>query len=261
MRSKPAVALTMNVHEPDERLVSLAETQLPMLADCHAAMAAFCSHETHPAILALLRHFGVLVAMDAKASAGMSHMGGVRRGALRVGLQASTSHLLFCDFDRALHWASTFPEELVDVITDIPLYDLLILGRTERAWQTYPPFQGETERLFNRVFALQTDHEWDIGAGARGVSRPAAESLLQLSEEPTVGADAEWPLILLREGGYLLGYRPCEGLEFETADRFKQEIEMAGGYQSWESQMNADTQAVGFSSGSGFDGDRGRCPL
>lgn len=118
-------------------------------------------------------------------------------------------------------------------------YDLLILGRTERAWGTHCRYQGETERLFNRVIALVAGKEWDTGAGARGVSRRAAESLLELAQEPTVGPDAEWPLLLTRDEGYLLGHRLCEGLEFETADCFRPEIEAVGGHGAWQAHINA----------------------
>ncbi|NIV34750.1 MAG: hypothetical protein GWN58_36420 [Anaerolineae bacterium] len=37
-----------------------------------------------------------------------------------------------------------------------------------------------------------------------------------------------------------MGFRACEGLEFETADRFGAEIEAAGGYDAWEAEMSAD---------------------
>jgi hypothetical protein len=87
---------------------------------------------------------------------------------------------------------------LETVVAAIPNYDLLVLGRTERAWATHPPHQAETEPLFNRVFHLATGLPWDIGAGSRGLSRRAAELLLSISREPTVGVDAEWPLLLLK---------------------------------------------------------------
>jgi hypothetical protein len=79
-----------------------------------------------------------------------------------------------------------------------------------------------------------------VGAGSRGFSRRGAEKLLELSQEPTVGIDAEWPLLLLGQEGFSVGFRACEGLEFETADRFATEIEAAGGYTAWEAEMSAD---------------------
>lgn len=240
MGTKQSVALALTVHQPDGRLAALTAAQLPVLHARYSALAAFCSGTTDACILGLLRQHGVLVEVEKGAPAGMKRIGATRRSTIRLGLSTGCAHLQMCDFDRALHWAARFPEELEAVIADIPNYDLVVLGRTARAWATHPPYQRETEPLFNRVFALVTGFSWDIGAGSRGLSRRAVETLLHTSEEMTVGVDAEWPLLLLRHEGLRLGYRPCEGLEFETADRYGHEIEAAGSYQAWEDQMASD---------------------
>ncbi len=246
MRSETAVALAVTAHQPDERLASMVETHLPVLMSCYTSVAAFCSQETHPSILALLRLRGVVVHIDSEMSAGIQRIGDVRRHTIRVGLEAGTSHLQMCDFDRAIHWVARYPQELKAVIDDIPNYDLLVLGRTDRAWATHPPYQAETEPLFNRVFDLVTGLPWDVGAGSRGLSRRAAELLLRVSEERGVGVDAEWPLIMLKQKGHAVGHRLCEGLEFETADRFGAEIEAAGSYEAWEAQVSADPMQWAF---------------
>jgi len=230
----------MTFHERDDRLVSLAEAQLPRLAARYAALVAHCSRGTHPALLAALRRCGAAVYLDSTEAAGIQQLGLIRRETLRAGLSAGTSHLQLCDFDRAIHWSACYPDEMDAVVADIPSYDLLVLGRTERAWATHPPYQAETEPLFNKAFALASGRPWDIGAGSRGLSRRAAAMLVETSQEPTVGVDAEWPLLVLRRDELTVGYRACEGLEFETADRFGAEIEAAGSYAAWETQMSAD---------------------
>ena len=240
MASPPPVTLALTVHQPNERLVPLIEEHLSGLVARYAAATAFCSPETRPAILDLLRRQGVAVRVSDVGAGGIYDIGRVRRETIRLGLQANTSHLQMCDFDRALHWSACQPQELERVIALIPGYDLLVLGRTERAWRSHPPYQAETEPLFNKVFALVSGRSWDVGAGSRGLSRRAAETLLHVSTEETVGVDAEWPLLLLNREGFAVGHRPCEGLEFETADRFGAEIEAAGGYPDWEARMSAD---------------------
>lgn len=55
-----------------------------------------------------------------------------------------------------------------------------------------------------------------------------------------MGIDAEWPLLFLERDSFCVGFRACEGLGFETADRFGPEIEAAGGYSAWEAQVSAD---------------------
>ena len=246
MESRSSVTLVATVHQPDERLASLAEAQLPELAARYAALTAFCSESTHTTILDLLRRHGVSVRVDDRPSGGIDQIGRVRRQALRSGLEAGTPHLQMCDFDRALHWAAHYPQELEAVLAGITGYDLLVLGRTERAWATHPPYQADTEPLFNKVFALVTGLSWDVGAGSRGFSRRGAEKLLTLSREPTIGIDAEWPLLLLGRDGFTVGFRACEGLEFETADGFGAEIEAAGSYDAWEAEMSADPARWAF---------------
>lgn len=239
MSTGSSVALAVTVHQPDERLAGVIETFLPALAARYAALVAFCSCETHPTVLSLLEHQGAAVRVNDRPASSIHGIGPVRRATIRLGLEAGTTHLQMCDFDRALHWAAHWPEEMTSVVDDTSHYDLLVLGRTERAWATHPPYQTETEPLFNKVFALATGQPWDVGAGSRGLSRRAAELLLEISQEMTVGIDAEWPLLLMHREGFRVGHRRCEGLEFETADRFGPEIAAAGGYRAWEAQMSA----------------------
>lgn len=230
----------MTVHQTDERLAGLAQAQLPELVTRYAALTALCSQGTHPTIVDLLRWQGALLETDDSEPSGIHGIGEVRRKTIELGLRSGTTHLQMLDFDRAIHWVAHYPQELEAVIADLCKYDLLVLGRTARAWATYPPYQTETEPLFNRVFALVSGLTWDVGAGSRGLSRRAAETLLEISQELTVGIDAEWPLLLLGRDEFRVGQRLCEGLEFETADRFGPEIESAGGYQAWESQTSVD---------------------
>jgi hypothetical protein len=234
------VGLVVTAHEPDGRLLDLAGVQLPALVPRYASMTAFCSGSTHRSMLKLLRDSGVRVQVDNVPTAGIDQIGQVRRKTLRAGVQSGTSHLQLCDFDRALHWVAHYPDELDAVIAEIPNYDLVVLGRTARAWATHPPYQADTEPLFNKVFALVSGLPWDVGAGSRGLSRRAAETLLTLSEEPTIGIDAEWPLLLMAQDNVRVGYRACEGLEFETADRFGPEIKAAGSYEAWEAKRSAN---------------------
>jgi hypothetical protein len=240
MSPEPSVALVVTVHDPGQRLVGMIDAHLPALAARYTVVSAYCSRTTSPTVLDLLRAHYIQVVVDGNEPSGIEGVGAVRREAVRAGLRAGTTHLQLCDFDRALHWVAHYPAELEAVLAEIPSYDLLVLGRTARAWATHPPYQAETEPLFNKIFGLVSGLDWDVGAGSRGLSRQGAETLLALSQDDSVGTDAEWPLLLLRQPGFRVGQRLCEGLEFETADSFGPEIEAAGSYAAWEARMNAD---------------------
>jgi hypothetical protein len=234
------VALAMTVHQPDGGLQALAEAVLPALLRRYAAACALCSTQTFAPLVRLLRQQGVRVELSEPAVAGVEGLGHTKRASLRLGLLTGVDHVHVCDFDRALHWAAHYPDELDEVLALGQGADYLVLGRTGRAWNSHPAYQRHTEELFNRVYALITGQPWDIGAGSRMVSRQAASLLLERSEEPSVGIDAEWPLLVGAEPGLRLEYRECEGLEFETADRHRTEIEAAGGYEAWLRALESD---------------------
>ncbi|MDQ2997101.1 MAG: hypothetical protein M3R61_08615, partial [Chloroflexota bacterium] len=102
--------------------------------------------------------------------------------------------------------------------------------------------QRDTEAIANTVYASVSGHTWDVTAAARGLSQRAAAAILAGCDEPSVGTDLAWPLFLQRRGGFTIGYCPTEGLEFETADRYGDQVAAAGGLEAWIAQLDADPQ-------------------
>ena len=233
MPHRCSVTLVATVHQPTDALDELTRTTLPQLQALYGALVFLCTKTTSADTLALLRASGATVHHERQQPVNLGGIGRVRRRALRLGLTTGCDHVHLCDFDRLLHWAAHYPDELRQVVGEIANYDLLILGRTERAFATHPPYQVETERLANLVFSKVYGQERDITSGSRGLSRRAAELLLSHSREKGAGVDAEWPLIVSRFPELRLSYILCEGLEFETADRHQAEIAQAGGLERW----------------------------
>ena len=90
------------------------------------------------------------------------------------------------------------------------------------------------------MFATVSGHAWDVTAATRGLSRRAAEAILAGCPDKEVSTDVSWPLFLEREGGFSLGYMATEGMEFETADRYSDEIAQAGGLARWLARLDAE---------------------
>jgi len=237
-----SVHLVATAHDPQNRLAPLVRQHLPAMLGLYTGVSLLLSHAASSEAEALLRELGATVARDGDAPESGAYLGRKRRQALRLGLDAGAAHLHLCDLDRALHWMDRCPDELEQTAAAIPDYDLLVIGRTSRAFETHPPYQTQTEALANLVFGLALGRAMDITAGSRGLSRRAAEYLLAHSQEPGVGVDAEWPLLLQRASGFQIGYCACEGLDFETPDRYGPEIEAAGGLTAWMAAMNSDPQ-------------------
>ncbi|MDQ5850903.1 MAG: hypothetical protein M3380_02305, partial [Chloroflexota bacterium] len=112
------------------------------------------------------------------------------------------------------------PEEWRQALEAIQTTDCLIIGRTEQAFQTHPQAIQQTEKIINMVASHLLGQSVDLGGGTRGFSRRAAQFVIANSA-PGRWGDAEWP-ILLHRGGYAVDYLALDGLEWESADRYKQ---------------------------------------
>ncbi len=232
------IALALVIHDPAGRLADQIDRTFPALTAQFAAIAVQASRQTAPGLLARLTAHGVRLGLEGTDSA--AQIGRVRRHALALALPFERAHVLYCDFDRLLHWFEFHPHELFDVAARIGQYDFTVLGRTARAFNTHPRLQRDTEAIINHVYQRVSGRAWDTGAGARGLSRRAAETIIAQSADDTQGNDVTWPLLLQHAGDFALGYVETEGLEFETADRFADEVAAAGGLPDWIDQLDDD---------------------
>lgn len=233
--------LVSTQHDPEGRLTDQIRRVWPVLAATFQQVAIQATCASQAGAIELLRAGGAIVYHETSAEFnGLDRLGGTRRAALELGLRAGADWLLFCDFDRALHWAEFHPAELAQLAANLGQHDFTVLGRTERAFASHPRTQRDTEMIINHVFALASKQAWDVTAAARGLSRRAAEALLAGCPDQSIGTDVSWPLFLMRAGGFKLGYSATEGLEFETADRYADQIAAAGGRERWIEWIDAD---------------------
>jgi hypothetical protein len=162
-----------------------------------------------------------------------------RRAALTA---AGVDHPAYfsCDFDRWLHWARFWPDELAALPERVAMIGgkrispwYVCLGRTARAFATHPAAQRLPETATNRALSAAAGRPLDAVAGAAWLTPEAAAIVLAGSREPTAATDLEWPALILRhDPGRLRGLR-CEGLEWETPDAHTEEIAAAGGLVPW----------------------------
>jgi hypothetical protein len=235
------VVLAATHHDPAGRLYEQTMRALPALAGVFDGLAIQATHTTWKDSLDLLAATGALIRReDQEHVAPYLQLGRARRGALELALQLDAPFILFCDFDRALHWAERYPQELAQVAARLPEHDFTVLGRTDRAFRSHPRIQRDTEAIVNRVYATVSGQAWDVTAAARGLSRRAAETILEGCLDESIGTDVAWPLFLQREARFTLGYIAAEGLEFETADRYGDAIAACGGIAQWLAQLDAD---------------------
>ena len=235
------VTLAVIYHDPQGQLYQQIVRTLPTLTDIFGGLTVRASHTADKRSLALFVSTGAVVQVQSLEQAAEGpKLGIARRTAVALALQLDYPFVFYCDCDRILHWADWYPEELAWVAARVADYDFTMFGRTNRAFDSHPRIQRDTEAIVNHMFQVVSGHTWDVVAGARGLSRRAAEAILAGCSDGEASTDVSWPLFLMRTGGFSLGYIPAEGLEFETADRYGDDVARAGSQAQWLAQLDAD---------------------
>jgi hypothetical protein len=144
-----------------------------------------------------------------------------RHMVLRMGLETPADFIHYVDFDRLVRWVELRPDELEATVERLQKCDSLVIGRTPVAYATHSKTLIETEWLPNRFFSHWFGREMDFSAGSRGFSRRAAEFILRHSTDMnSLSMDIGWA-VLVKRAGYSLDYIEVDGLDWETADRFR----------------------------------------
>lgn len=179
------------------------------------------------------------------------------RNSIKGALSLDTNFIHVCDFDRVLHWVANYPEELEEVIANMDFlgillpanrgekiprssdWGILFFARTPRAFETHPPIQKLTEKRTNSLASSLTRIEIDIMSGSNAMDRNTTELFLKESYQDGYGIYAEFFSIPFSHK-VKINSMQVEGLEWETPDQFKKEIENIG-YENWiENFENAD---------------------
>lgn len=246
-------ALTMVYHDPAGRMLAQLGRTLPIITSIFPDVIVHASPSANEHGLRLFEQAGAAVfsarlEQSARSTptpngrwASGAGIGRLRRNTLELAFQHSTaSHAIYCDADRVLHWAEFYPAEFRSVSEAVRAFDFTVLGRTPRAFESHPRTQRDTETIINRLFGQVSGFAWnEVTSGARGVSRAAAEVIVAKVADDELSTDISWPLYLQHHGAWSIGYVEAEGLEFETADRFADEIS-AVGYAAWFDRLEND---------------------
>ncbi len=147
-----------------------------------------------------------------------------RHTVLRMALDTEAESIHYVDMDRLVRWVETKPDELAATAARVTTVDTLIIGRTPAAYATHARSLIDTEALPNRVFSHyfgRADSVMDFSAGSRGLSRRAAAMILHNSpEENALAMDNGWA-VLVRRAGMTWDYIEVDGLDWETADHYR----------------------------------------
>jgi len=184
--------------------------------------------KTHPKTVSLLKERGyrTFKAEDTVVSCYQT--------SLSQSLEPITGDIFYCDLDRALHWIRNYPKEFEALIEPSNHADFTLIGRTKRAFETHPETQTLTEGIGNIVASnvLGFSKTRDV-LGTTWILTPVlAKKVTERKPMNQYGFYAEWPITLWRSA-QRPKYVEADGLEWETPDRYQQEITQAG-YDAWK---------------------------
>src|SRR5690606_38795605 len=127
--AQPNVVLAATHHDPDGRLFAQTERVAPLLLGMVSSLVILATATTQTRSVELLRSLGAVVSYGAANQvSGLGGIGRARRDTLALALQQPAPTILFCDFDRALHWAEYHPDELASVLGQLGAHDCTVLG-------------------------------------------------------------------------------------------------------------------------------------
>jgi hypothetical protein len=230
------LAFTSTIHDTDNRLGYLIEKVGEQLREAFKAAYVAYTPKTNPKIIADLQNIGYITVM-----AGPSVIS-TYRTALKLPLDKTTNCLFYCDFDRALHWIKTYPEELKQLTESPPGNDYVLIGRTKRAFQTHPETQTMTEGIGNTLASkmLSLPETRDILGTTWILTPELAEMIIKKESKNQFGFYTDWPETLWRSAKRPL-YIEVEGLEWETPDRYREEIKTLG-LEKWKQKFQTASE-------------------
>src|SRR5258706_8265406 len=140
------ITLATTYHDAHDRMHDQIVHALPTLTRLFDRIAVQASAAAPPRSLALLTQAGASIGQDdPQQLGGAAQLGRIRRAVLALALQQQPTFLLYFDFDSMLHWVQHYPDELAAVVARLPDHDMTIIGRSQRALDSHPHSQRETE--------------------------------------------------------------------------------------------------------------------
>lgn len=209
----PEAALAVAVADPQGHLVDKLDELLPELCGRFDLLTAHATTSTHRGILERLKSVGAILAT---APADSGAIGRHRREAVTLALKAGVvDHILYLDLDHALRWVENDADELDAAVQRIQRSDCTVIGRGPQSMATLPRRLAMTEGVVNEIFRLVSGRSWDVMMAARGLSRRAAEAIVEGCNVDTIGNDCAWPLFC-QSRGFTLTYLEADGLTYRT---------------------------------------------
>lgn len=227
------VVLASTFHDPEGALVGDIRRFLPALRRRYAAIRVASSPPTAASVRRALDRAGV------DAGTPRSNLRGpLYRRCLRAALECAPARVHYLDFDRALHWMRSAPQEIDALLRRVAAEELVLVGRTERAHRSHQRALFATEAIVNRLLATRLGYEGRVDFLAPSFVATTEHTALLLRRSRALGAGiyGEWAA-LVATMGVAPGYVECRGLDWETPDRARRAVQRIG-LVAWRAQYD-----------------------
>ena len=200
------VALATVAHDPRNVLLPKLERHLPTIGSVFdGGIGVMASRSATDATISVLQRAGALVERE-ELPDGTDTIGRRRRGCVSVALATGADHVLYSDLDHVLRWLERDADDLRGALGALPKADFTIVGRPPDVFAEAPAPLRETEALCNAFYERLTGRPWELFIAVRGMSRPAAQLIVDECDEDTIATDVAWPLFV-ESRGLSLAYR------------------------------------------------------
>lgn len=215
------VCLAVTCHDPSGGFAPGVREAGKALRTTFAAVAVNATSETSPATIAALET-EVDPLISRQHQAGSVGIGAARRDALALALETDCTHIAYSDLDHVLRWATFAARELQLAMAPGPDADLVVIGRSPRAFAAEPHRLRVTEGAVNQAASLALglhDEVWDFMMATRLMTRATARLLVEHCAEESIANDVAWPLHAHREGR-ALAHVAVDGLAYRHRDDY-----------------------------------------
>lgn len=238
MKSQNQFITITTLHDPESRMIPMIQQVLPALMQLCPQIIIVCTQETTEKCVETIRIYGGSPFHNRGVGYVKNYQLAVEKG---LEIAQNGEKLFYCDFDRLLHWYQKYPQELAKLLEKKVEVDLILIGRTPRAFATHPITQTATESLINQIGSkiLNFDSPQDVIVASWICNQQLAKRLLQLKTISKTGFYVFWPVMLWLWASQRQ-YIEMEGQEWETPDRYLSEIQKIG-FLNWMDQwQNAE---------------------
>ncbi|GHA12606.1 hypothetical protein GCM10007989_03850 [Devosia pacifica] len=211
----PQPALAVALHDPQGKLAGPIETHAETLSQLFSTVAVNLSTATSEKVVAALANIKATRLTRHKPEE--SAIGRFRRESIALVLDQPS--VFYTDLDHLLRWIEADIGSLSRTLSSKPNADMLVIGRSERAFSAEPERLQQTERLVNHVHALITGEQYDLMFAMRRMTADVARMIVETSKVDSLANDAEWPL-RARALGFRVEYTECDALYYRTLEDY-----------------------------------------